>query len=161
MSDKSQPQEGGEEPDQRQRDTWHKIAVEFAENFIERGPCFVSAESAEAIAQTILAQEAALKNARLIGRLHSVRADQAEAREAGLREQLDAAERRAEALEKESVTDAEAFLVSLEAVRGGHCACILKNGIIQSECLLHAEMQGRAKMELEAVRKRTIGSGSY
>ena len=26
-----------------------------------------------------------------------------------------------------------------------HCACIHKNGIIQSECLLHAELRGRAE----------------
>jgi hypothetical protein len=35
-----------------------------------------------------------------------------------------------------------------------HCACIHKNGIIQSECLLHAELRGRAESALREAREK-------
>lgn len=91
----SQPEQVEGEPDDKQRATWHEIAIEFAEETIEHGAsAYIAPQTAEAVAQTIVAQEAALKNERLLKRLTVVRAEQAEAREAELLTSLEEARRR-------------------------------------------------------------------
>jgi hypothetical protein len=45
------------------------------------------------------------------------------------------------------------YIDSLRSRLVEHCACIHKNGVIQSECLLHAELRGRAEQAESALAK--------
>jgi hypothetical protein len=73
-------------------------------------------------------------------------------------EPMDEPRREDYALDSLYFDDLRRYIDSLRSRLVEHCACIHKNGVIQSECLLHAELRGRAEQAESALAAAKAGA---